>query len=130
MAHAVYTAIVNAVRAGVLAEPFSRDHFRRACPGFGKGTYQAFLDKHRQGNPGGNTQLFDRIATGQYRCIRPFLYGLCRLMIVSKLTDDAFFLQPIAFAAQAQVVSARSTSSRVKAATWLTVNLAPEPKWD
>lgn len=76
MAHRIYSAIVAAVKRGALIEPFSREHFRQACPGFGDGTYQAFLDKHRAGNPGGNTELFDRVAPGRFRCVRPFLYGL------------------------------------------------------
>ena len=76
MAHSVYTAIVTAVRTGALLEPFSRDEFRRACPGFGPGTYQAFLDKHRLDNPGGNSQLFERTGPGRFKCLRPFRYGL------------------------------------------------------
>jgi hypothetical protein len=41
--HDVYTALVNAVAAGTLKEPFSAADFRQACPGFGDGTYRAFL---------------------------------------------------------------------------------------
>jgi hypothetical protein len=74
--HAVYRAIISAVREGALTEPFSREDFRRACPGFGKGTYNAFLDKHSAGNPGGATELFDRIAAGSFTLIRPLKYGL------------------------------------------------------
>jgi hypothetical protein len=58
LGHEVYRAIVRTVHAGSLTEPFSADDFRRACPAFGKGTYQAFLWKHRKGNPGGNSELF------------------------------------------------------------------------
>jgi hypothetical protein len=76
MAHKVYGAIVAAVRGGSLAEPFGQEDFRRACPGLGAGTYNAFLAKHAAGNPGGNSELFERVAPGQYRCIRPFRYGL------------------------------------------------------
>lgn len=32
--HKVYRAIVDAVRTGVLKEPFTRKDFRRSCPGF------------------------------------------------------------------------------------------------
>ena len=54
---------------------FLRKHqFRLACPGFGKGTYQAFLDKHSFRNPGGNSELFLRVSPGQFKCIRPFKY--------------------------------------------------------
>jgi len=60
--HKVYSAIVAAVRSGQLHEPFSRIEFRDACPGLGDGTYNAFLDKHSEGNPGGNSELFKRAA--------------------------------------------------------------------
>jgi hypothetical protein len=76
MAHKVYSAIVNAVRAGKLGEPFSKDDFRVACTGLGHGTYAAFLDKHAEGNPGHNSELFRREAPGQFSCLRPFRYGL------------------------------------------------------
>ncbi len=75
-AHEVYRAIVEAVRRGRLAEPFSAGDFRRACPGFGAGTYQAFLWKHRKDNPGGNSELFMRVAPGAFRAIRPFHHGV------------------------------------------------------
>lgn len=75
MSHRVYESIVRAVRRGALVEPFSKDQFVAACPGFGKGTYRAFLDKHRVGNPGGNSELFERVALARYQCVRPFLYG-------------------------------------------------------
>lgn len=76
MAHEVCRAIVGAIRAGALGEPFSKENFRAACPGLGNGTYNAFLDKHRRGNPGGNSELFERVAPGQFKCLRPFRYGL------------------------------------------------------
>jgi hypothetical protein len=75
MAHKVYHAIVRQVRAAKLSEPFSQDDFRNACPGFGRGTYAAFLWKHANGN-GKTSELFDRVAPGMFRCIRPFKYGL------------------------------------------------------
>jgi len=76
VAHKVYEAIVRAVRSGALSEPFSRDDFRAACRGFGAGTYNAFLDKHSRRNPGGNSELFDRVAPGKFKCLRPFRYSL------------------------------------------------------
>jgi hypothetical protein len=76
MHHQVYAAIICAVRAGVLKEPFSKDDFQRMCPGFGRGTYNAFLDKHAADNPGGNSELFKRVAPGQFKCLRPFRYEL------------------------------------------------------
>jgi hypothetical protein len=74
--HKVYSAIVQAVKSGKLDEPFSQDDFRRACPGLGKGTYNAFLHKHRKGNPGGQSELFELVAPGSFRLLRPFRYGL------------------------------------------------------
>jgi hypothetical protein len=76
MADRVYDAIVKAVKTGTLTEPFSKDRFRVACPGIRPGTYSAFLDKHSRGNPGGNSELFERASAGRFRCLRPFRYGL------------------------------------------------------
>ena len=76
MAHEVYRAIVGAIRRGALREPFSKEDFRTVCPGFGNGTYNAFLDKHRHRNPGGNSELFERVSPGQFKCLRPFRYGI------------------------------------------------------
>ena len=74
--HAVYAAIVSAVRSGKLQEPFSQAGFRRACPGLGEGTYKAFLHKHRLRNPGGNSELFERVSPGRFKLLRPIRYGL------------------------------------------------------
>jgi hypothetical protein len=74
--HRVYGAIVRAIRAGKLIEPFASEDFRRSCPGLGKGTYNAFLYKHRVGNPGGNSELFHLVSPGRFKCLRPFNYGL------------------------------------------------------
>ena len=74
--HAVYAAIVKVVKSGSLKEPFSNLDFRNACPGFGEGTYQAFLHKHRVGNPGGNSELFVLVSKGRFSLVRPFKYGL------------------------------------------------------
>ncbi len=74
--HRVYKAIVDAVRAGVLKEPFTKGDFHRACPGLGEGTYNAFLDKHRVGNPGRNSELFIRVRPGQFKLARPVRYGI------------------------------------------------------
>lgn len=74
--HRVYSATVAAVRAGRLTEPFSQRDFRRACPGFAEGTYRVFLNKHRRGNPGGNSELFERVSPGRFRLLRPIRYGL------------------------------------------------------
>ena len=74
--HRVYSAIVSAVRSGELTEPFSQADFRRACPGFHEGTYGSFLHKHSRGNPGGNTELFERVSPGRFRLLWPVRYGL------------------------------------------------------
>jgi hypothetical protein len=76
MGHKVYKSIITAIKKGKLAEPFSKKDFEIFCPGFGKGTYNAFLYKHAQGNPGGNTELFEKVSPGKFRCLRPFKYGL------------------------------------------------------
>lgn len=74
--HRVYSAIVSAVRSGRLVEPFSCADFRRACPGFGEGTYKAFLYKHRLDNPGGCSELFELVSPGRFKLLRPIRYGL------------------------------------------------------
>jgi len=76
MAHKVYASILRSVRNGNLIEPFSAHDFESACPGFGKGTYRAFLHKHSHNNPGGNTILFRRVRPGRFKCLKPFKYGL------------------------------------------------------
>lgn len=76
MQHKVYGSIVKAVKEGRLKEPFSQVDFQRHCPGLGDGTYQAFLHKHRRNNPGGNSELFELVAPGRFKCLRPFRYGL------------------------------------------------------
>ena len=75
MSHKVYNAIVSAIKNGSPKEPFDKKDFESACPGFGDGTYNAFLDKHSKGNPGGNSELFERVAPGKFKCVRPFKYG-------------------------------------------------------
>ena len=74
--HKVYTSIVEAVAAGRLDEPFTTQGFREACRGFGEGTYNAFLHKHTRGNPGGNSELFEKVGKGKFRLLRPLRYGL------------------------------------------------------
>lgn len=74
--HKVYQAIVLAVKEGRLKEPFSKEDFRRACPGFGEGTYKAFLYKHRSGNPWGASELFEEVSPGKFRLLRPFKYRI------------------------------------------------------
>jgi hypothetical protein len=59
--------IYAAVRGGRLKEPFGPDDVRRACPGWAAKTYSVFLSKHRVGNPGGTTELFERVSAARYR---------------------------------------------------------------
>jgi hypothetical protein len=61
--------IYSAVGDGRLKEPFGPDDVRRACPGWAVKTYTVFLSKHRVGNPGKTTELFERVAPGLYRTL-------------------------------------------------------------
>jgi len=74
--HEVYKAIVAAMKSGKLREPFSKEDFERQCPGFGYGTYNAFLWKHRKGNPGGASELFEMVSSGKFVVLKPFKYDL------------------------------------------------------
>jgi hypothetical protein len=75
MRHRTYDAIVTAIRAKKLTEPFKVQDWKAACPGSAVGTYKTFLHKHAKGNPGGKTELFVRVAPGLFKCVRPFKYG-------------------------------------------------------
>jgi hypothetical protein len=74
--HKVYSALVQVIKGGQLKEPFGQDDFRRARPSLGEGTYKAFLHKHRKGNPGGASELFEMVSSGKFRFLRPFRYNL------------------------------------------------------
>ena len=74
--HKVYSQIIRAKTTGQLLEPFGIADFRLVCPGLGEGTYQAFLYKHRLGNSGGNSELFELVAPRKFRLIHPYKYGL------------------------------------------------------
>ena len=73
--HNVYRSIVCAVKEGRLKEPFGNKEFAEHCPGFCRGTYNAFLYKHRR-EKGNTTELFERVAPGRFILIRPFRYDL------------------------------------------------------
>jgi len=73
--HKVYFSIINAVEKGKLKEPFSKEDFKNVCPGFCQGTYSAFLYKHRLGNRGGNSELFELVEINRFKLIKPFKYG-------------------------------------------------------
>lgn len=76
MAHKVYAAIVVAVKAGRLKEPFRVNDLRNAHLGIAYSTCGTFTHKHSVGNPGNNSELLERVAPGTFRCLRPFKYGL------------------------------------------------------
>lgn len=63
-------SIRSATREGRLCEPFSNEDFQKVCPGFGNGTYNAFLWKHSRGNPGGQTEFFEKVAANRFCLIR------------------------------------------------------------
>ena len=71
--HKVYGSIVKAINAKRLREPFGVTEFRTACPGFAKGTYNAFLYKHKLGN-GSTSELFQQVGVGKFILIRPIKY--------------------------------------------------------
>ena len=61
--------IYAARREGRLPPIFSPKDVASACPGWSKVTYGVFLPKHRAGNPGGEIELFERVAPGLYRIL-------------------------------------------------------------
>ena len=52
--------VYAAVRSGNLAQPFSAETVKRACPGYADATYRNFFKRHRVGNPGGMAEMFVR----------------------------------------------------------------------
>lgn len=74
--HKTYSLIVDAIKSGDLREPFSKKDFMRTCPGLPQGTYNAFLWKHRKGNPREETELFFLVSPGKFKVIRPFKYDI------------------------------------------------------
>ena len=61
--------VYAAVRSGELAQPFSREAAKRACPGRSESTYRNFFNKYRVGNPGGMAELFVRRAWNRFEII-------------------------------------------------------------
>lgn len=76
MNHEVYRSMVEDLKKTRLKEPFSVEDFRRACPQWKEGTYGAFLYKHRKGNPGGKSELVEKVALGRFSLLRPLKHGL------------------------------------------------------
>lgn len=66
----ILQSIQQAVANGRLREPFSASDFREACPGWGQGTYNAWLWKHYTGNPGGYRSYVRRLAKGKFELIK------------------------------------------------------------
>ena len=61
--------IYAARKEGRLPAVFSSKNVSSVCPGWSKRTYAVFLPKHRAGNPGGDSELFERVAPGLYRLL-------------------------------------------------------------
>ncbi len=76
MRHRTYAAIVKAVKAGTIKEPFTVKDLRNGGLGIPDGTCGTFPHKHALGNPDSQSELFERVAPGKFRCVRPFRYGL------------------------------------------------------
>lgn len=76
MDHKIYRSIVEAVREKRLKEPFTSGNVRRDCPEINPRTPGTFLPKHAKGNPGGNSELFDKVGRGSYRLLHPVKYSL------------------------------------------------------
>lgn len=55
----IYTYIVKAIKNKELKEPFTAKRFKEVCEKWKRSA--SFLWKHRRGNPGGNSELFERI---------------------------------------------------------------------
>lgn len=75
MRHRVYSSIVRAVLTGKLKEPFTVEDFKKACPSFAEATYRSFLHNHTKNNPGGNSEVFERVTLGKFVCMRLLKYG-------------------------------------------------------
>jgi len=73
--HTVYKCIIEAVENGYLKEPFSREAFRDASPGFNDLTYNTFLHKHKVGNHTGSSELFELLPSGKFKLVRPYKLG-------------------------------------------------------
>jgi len=74
--HWVYDTIISRVKEGKLKEPFSSNDLIQKCPEIKEGTSRTFPRKHRKGNPGKNTELFEMVKHGRFKLIRPLRYGL------------------------------------------------------
>ena len=80
----LFLSILKAIKNGKLPEPFSSNDVKIACLGFAEKTYPVFLPKHRRGNPGNNSVLFERISKGRYKVIRANLKEIDPSQIIKK----------------------------------------------
>ena len=75
--HRCYRSIVEAVKDKRLKEPFSASIGEHVCPHlFAEDTYGTFLSKHAKGDPGKDSELFNRVSPGLYGLIRPIKYNI------------------------------------------------------
>ena len=58
--------VYAAVRSGKLAQPFSAETVKRACPGYTDGTYRDLFNRHRVGIPGGMAELSVRRGANRF----------------------------------------------------------------
>jgi hypothetical protein len=63
------TCLRQGAADGRLPRRFTKKDFTRACPGLGRGTYNAFLWKHREGNPGGYRPYVRLVGPGLFELI-------------------------------------------------------------
>jgi hypothetical protein len=61
--------VYAAVRCGKLAQPFSVEAAKHACPGYTEGAYRNFFKRHCVGNPSGMAALFVRRAWNRFEII-------------------------------------------------------------
>jgi len=72
--HHLYDKIVQAVKEGVLDEPFCCDDVTGTCTGV-DGFSQGYIEDHLIGNKKGNVELFEEVGPDRYRCARPSDYS-------------------------------------------------------
>lgn len=68
-AKAFASEIYAAVHSGKLAQPFSAESAKQACPGRSEATYRNFFKRHRVGNPGGMAELFVHRGSNHFEII-------------------------------------------------------------
>ncbi len=61
--------IRDAITDGKIRNPFTKEEWKRACPGWADATYNVFLLKHRVCNPGGYTEYFEQLPNRLWKLI-------------------------------------------------------------